>query len=194
MRAPPLALLLAAGAALAGCQESVTTGPATAPLAPGPDPRGARVDPSIVGDRLLAAGEPLLALDAYVEAVGVHGPSPELDRAMAAANLRLGRLGQAERQLRAVVAARPRDAGAWNDLGVVLMERGREGEAERTFRQAFALDPANVTIRDNLLLAGAALDRTRYEEAGTDAAILTRRRDGTFGLLGPDGHPRGAEQ
>lgn len=141
------------------------------------------VAPRIVGDRLMAAGEPELALAAYIRAVGADGPSPELDLAMAGANIRLGRLGQAERLLRDVVRRRPDDARAWNDLGVVLVEGGRAGEAVGAFRRASEAAPENVTIAGNLRMAVETLEAMRYDEAG-QAAILIRRPDGTFGLTG----------
>ena len=178
------ALLLPA--LLAACAAVPRTGVGSDALAPpGPATEAGGVDPRIVGDRLLAEGEPALALDAYIRAVGRDGPSPELDLAMAGANIRLGRLGQAERQLRAVLQARPDDARAWNDLGVVLMERGEIGEAVETFRRAAAAAPDNVTIRENLDRAVEMFDAVRYPAAG-NAATLTRRPDGTFGLIGRD--------
>ncbi|MEM7488683.1 MAG: tetratricopeptide repeat protein [Pseudomonadota bacterium] len=139
----------------------------------------------IVGDRLLAAGEPELALDAYIRAAGRDGLTPDVQLAMASANLELGRLHQSERLLRDVVAAEPQNAGAINNLAVVLLEMGRIGEAQRLFRTAFALQPS-PEIRDNLRVAAAKLERPDYDDASDNAFTLTRRADGTFGLQSPD--------
>ncbi|WP_308915656.1 tetratricopeptide repeat protein [Jannaschia sp. LMIT008] len=147
--------------------------------APGPAD-GSSVDPLIVGDRLLAAGEAEAAMESYVRAAALRGPTPEVRRAIAGANLRLGRLGLAERDLRALVRADPDDPRAWNDLGVVQMERGEIPQARQSFRRAFALDPRDDPFGDNLRLSLSRLDRLRYDGDQRDAFTLTRRDDGTF--------------
>ncbi|MEM9797969.1 MAG: hypothetical protein AAF919_15865 [Pseudomonadota bacterium] len=156
------------------------------PLAPPPVARdGLAVDPLIVGDRLLAAGEPDAALDSYRRAALQYGLTADVKAAMAGANLALGRLGQAERQLRSVVAERPRDASAANNLGVVLLERGETSEAHAMFRTAFALQPS-PEIQANLRLARAKLENLSYDDDQENAFLLTRRADGTFGLVPAD--------
>ncbi len=78
---------------------------------------------------------------------------------MAGANLGLGRLGQAEKMLRDVVAEEPDWPEAWNNLGVVLMERGKTAEAQLVFQKAYALDNGESdSIRDNLRLALAKVE------------------------------------
>ncbi|KIT16529.1 tetratricopeptide repeat protein [Jannaschia aquimarina] len=144
------------------------------------------VDPMIVGDRLLDGGEPELALASYIKAASEQGLTPPLLRGMAAANLRLGRLGQSERLLRQYLEEEPRDAGAWNDLGVILLERGQTGEAHETFRRAFALDASIPEIKENLTRSLSMMEAMRYPEEEESAFTLTRRPDGVFGLHSPE--------
>lgn len=179
-----VALAVFAALALGGCG----AGGAGDPLAPPGVARGADiVDPLIVGDRLLAAGEAELALDSYLRAAaGPRGATPEVRVAMAQANVALGRLGQAEQLLRGVVAEEPRNAPALNNLGVVLLELGRTGEAHGLFRSAFALQPS-PEIRENLRVSGARMAGAVYTGANEDAFTLTRRDNGIYDLNAPDG-------
>jgi Flp pilus assembly protein TadD len=111
----------------------------------------------------MAAGQPELALDAYMRAAGRDGLTVDTLSALGSANLRLGRLGQAEVLLRRAVEEGPDFPPAWNNLGVLLMEQGRYGEASETFRRAYAADSGNSdTIRDNLRLALARMDDPGY--------------------------------
>lgn len=182
------ALLLACGT-LAACQSGVTARGVV-----GGDPLGAPgvargkdgVDPLIVGDRLLAAGEAELALDSYVRAAADVGLTTEIMGAMAGANIRLGRLGQAERLLRDVVDVEPRNGRAWNNLGVALLEQGKSGEALRVFETAFALQPS-PEILENLRVAGAKNETGGYAEPQDEAFTLTRRINGVYNLNSPDG-------
>ena len=159
-------------------------------LPPAGSARGDGIDQRIVGDRLMEAGEPELALEAYMRAaadagdMGQDGLDADLRLGMAAASARLGRLGQAERALRDLAEERPRDPRVLNDLGVVLLQRGRTAEAERVLKTAFALQPS-PEIRGNLRAAQAKLAPIRYEDAGEDAFTLTRRADGTYRLVPP---------
>ncbi|WP_179379185.1 tetratricopeptide repeat protein [Jannaschia marina] len=183
-------LLLLAAAALSACQSGVTARGALAedPLtAPGFARGDDVVDPLIVGDRLLAAGEPDLALDSYLRAAaGPEGLTPEVKAAIAGANIRLGRLGQAERLLREVVEAEPRNGPAWNDLGVALLEQGKTGEALRVFETAFALQPSPEILR-NLRVASAKIENGGYAVAQDEAFTLARRGTGVYDLRSPDG-------
>lgn len=146
------------------------------------------VDGLIVGHRLMAAGEYELALEAYYRAAGEQGFTADVLSALGSANLRLGRLGQAERVLRQAIEVDERFVPAWNNLGVTLMERGNVAEARNVFRTAFALDNGDSEqIRDNLRLAIAKLERPRYDapeaEENNNAFQLVRRGNGRFLLL-----------
>ena len=154
----------------------------------GVNPRQEAVDGLTVGHRLMAAGEYELALKAYYRAAGEDGVNADTLSAIGSANLRLGRLGQAEQALKRALDADPTFVPALNNLGVVLMERGRTGEAKRVFEQAYALDSGQSdSIRENLKLAIAQTDQTLYPE-DTDAPSepkynLMRRGNGEYVLL-----------
>lgn len=178
-----LALALTLGAT------SACTGGIGAPVkggkaAPGVDIRRESVDGLTVGHRLMASGEYELALKAYYRAAGDKGLDVDVLSALGSANLKLGRLGQAETLLRRAIKLDESFAPAWNNLGVVLMESGQEGEAERVFRTAFALDSGNSTqIRENLRLALAKLENPGYAEENNTTFALVRRGSGEYQLL-----------
>ncbi|WP_407650454.1 tetratricopeptide repeat protein [Anianabacter salinae] len=155
------------------------------PYAPvGIDPDGETVDGLIVGHRLMEAQEYELALDAYIRGAAEQGLTPDTLSAMGSANLKLGRLDQAENLLRQAVEKDETFVPAWNNLGVVLMEQGKTGEAMATFRQAFALDSGgNAGIRENLSLALAKLDNPEYSEQNKSDFALVRRGKGDYRLL-----------
>lgn len=141
------------------------------------------MDPNIVADRLLAAGEPELALESYTRAAVRDGLTPDLIVSISTANIRLGRLNQAERQLREVLEDNPDHIGALNNLAVVLMETGEFGEATLTFRKAFALDSGQTPeIRENLRIALAKIENPSYTEEQS-AYTLVRRGNGVVSLV-----------
>jgi len=142
------------------------------------------VDGLIVGHRLMAAGEYELALKAYFRAAGQQGLNVDVLSALGSANLRLGRLGQAETLLRQAIEKDETFPPAWNNLGVVLMEQRKFGEAARVFRTAFALDSGqSVEIRDNLRLALENLSTPAYPVAVNYKFALVRRGQGDYLLL-----------
>lgn len=166
----------------------------TAPeLSPGADPFAPHgsvttddaVDGLIVGHRLMAAGQYELALRAYLRAAGEIGTNADVLSALGSANLRLGRLGQAETLLRRAVKDDQRFVPAWNNLGVVLMETGRPAEASRVFQTAFALDSGNSDeIRENLSLALANINNPTYTPDQNKSEFdLVRRGNGRYLLL-----------
>lgn len=153
------------------------------PFAPGVDPAGVSVDGLIVGHRLMAAGEYELALEEYYRAAYERGVDVDILSAVGSANLQLGRLGQAEKLLRDAIKLDDTFAPAWNNLGVVLMERGRYAEAANVFRTAFALDSGeSAEIRDNLTLALAKIENPSYSIDDTNFALV-RRGQGDYELL-----------
>ncbi len=142
------------------------------------------VDGLIVGHRLMQAGEAELALKAYLRAGGEQGINVDVLSALGSANLKLGRLGQAETLLRQALKQDETFVPAWNNLGVVLMERGSIGEAERVFRTAFALDSGeSAEIRENLRLAIAKLESSSYAEQDNSTFALVRRGRSEYVLL-----------
>lgn len=132
----------------------------------------------------MAAGEYELALRAYFRAAAEQGATADTLSAIGAANLRLGRLGQAEQALRRALDREPEFVPALNNLGVVMSEHRRWGEARHLFQAAFALDSGrSPEIRENLRLALANLENTRYSSENDNNFALVRRGEGRFLLL-----------
>lgn len=133
----------------------------------------------------MAAGEYELALKAYNRAAAQQGLNVDTMSAIGSANLSLGRLGQAERWMRRAVEEDPTFPPAWNNLGVILMEKGQVAEASEVFRRAYAADNGNSDeIRDNLRLALANLanpDNNQLEE--NQNYNLIRRGTGDYVLM-----------
>lgn len=143
------------------------------------------IDGLIIGHRLMAAGEYELALRAYTRAAAQQGLNVDTLSALGSANLRLGRLGQAERLLRRATEQEPDFPAAWNNLGVILLEKGEYAEASEVFRRAFATDNGNSDqIRENLRLALANLGDPDYDPDKQNQAFqLVRRGTGDFVIL-----------
>jgi tetratricopeptide (TPR) repeat protein len=151
----------------------------------GADAHGEGVDGLLVGHRLMAAGENELALKAYLRAAAEQGINADVLSAIGSCNLALGRLGQAEQILRRALEIDPEFVPAVNNLGVVLMERGKTGEARVVFQQAFALDSGETdSIRENLQLAIAATEQPAYDAPPVDPTFsLVRRGRSEYELL-----------
>ncbi len=142
------------------------------------------IDGLLVGHRLMAAGEFELALKAYTRAASQQGLNVDTLSALGSANLRLGRLGQAEKLLRRATDEEPNFPAAWNNLGVILMEQGKIAEAAEVFRRAFATDNGNSDqIRENLRITLALLDDPAYDPNQSQDVKLVRRGSGDFVLL-----------
>jgi tetratricopeptide (TPR) repeat protein len=143
------------------------------------------VDGLTVGHRMMASGEYELALKAYNRSLARDGLTADVLSALGSANLRLQRLGQAERLLRAAVKRDENFAPAWNNLGVVLASTGQNSEAAIVFRIAFGLDSGKSDeIRSNLNRALAKKDQNVYiGEKEVEEFELVRRGNGRFLLL-----------
>lgn len=181
MRLLDISLLLSS-LALAAC----VPGGAVSRNSPyGVDARGDAVDGLTVGHRLMEAGEPELALKAYMRAAGEQGINVDVLSAIGSANLALGRLGQAEQILRRALEEDPTFVPAMNNLGVVLMEQGKTGEARVIFQQAFAQDSGQTdSIRENLKLAIARSEATVYDPTQEEGGFrLVRQEKGKYVLL-----------
>ena len=184
---PLTALLLFA--TLSACDTGRIDPGDTGPFAPGVDLDAAGADNLEVGHRLITAGEYELAIRAFNRAALDRGAlDAEILSGMGTANLGLGRLNQAERLLRrAVEDYEDPWPEIWNNLGVVLMEQGKTGEAVEVFRRAFALDDGESTqIRDNLRLALAKSEFSDNVPPNDTAFKLVRRGSSDY-LLRPAG-------
>jgi Flp pilus assembly protein TadD len=173
-------------ATIAACSnpDALATQFAGLPPPPGTPVVQEAVDGLEVGHRLMAAGEYELALKAYLRGAAEQGANADVLSALGSANLRLGRLGQAELLLRRALDADQTFVPAWNNLGVVLMETNRFGEARQVFRTAFALDSGRSDeIRENLRLAIAKMENPGYPVTNNNNLRLVRRGSGQFLLL-----------
>lgn len=165
----PLRLLLqsaalAAAAACAAPQENAAPPPALE-----------------IGHSLVAARQYEAALKAFNRAALREGLTGEVLAGMGAANLGLGRLGQAEDLLRRAAEAEPDWPENLNNLGVVLLERGKTAEAERYLRKAFALDNGESdAIRDNLRLALAKMEKTDNNTPQSTGYELVPQSGGSY--------------
>lgn len=173
---------------LAACMQSGGLG-ASGPDGNAPygvDPGEKGVDGLLVGHRLMEAGEYELALKAYYRAAAEDGMNADTLSAIGSADLALGRLGQAEDVLRRALKVDPGFVPALNNLGVVLMEQGKPGEARVMFQQAYALDSGQTdSIRENLRLAIAQSEAGVYDPDQEEKPVmkLVRRGQGTYVLL-----------
>ena len=148
---------------------------------PGVDLRKEAEDGIIVGNRLMAAGEYELALNAFTRAALQEGMSQDVLIGIGTANLELGRLGQSEKLLRQAVDQFPDSPEAWNNLGVVLMEAGKTPEAQQVFQKAYALDDGESdSIRDNLRLALAKSEKTDNTAGQSEEYKLVQRGQGEY--------------
>lgn len=177
---PPFLVIVALVLAACGPNAGVTR---NQPF--GVDARGDAVDGLIVGHRLMEAGEYELALKAYYRAAGEIGVNVDSLSAIGSANLALGRLGQAEQILRRATEQDPSFVPALNNLGVVLMEQGKTGEARVVFQQAFALDSGETdSIRENLKVAIAQSEASVYDPNQEEGGFrLVRQEKGKYVLL-----------
>ena len=171
--------------ALAACSPAGGFGVTGENNPPAADAKGQGVDGLIVGHRLMEAGEYELALRAYLRAAAQQGVNVDTLSALGSANLKLGRLGQAEQLLRRALEEDGRFVPALNNLGVVLMERGKAGEARVYFQQAFALDSGQSdSIRENLKRAIAQSESSVYDTPEEKPRFnLVRRGNGEYLLL-----------
>lgn len=173
---PPLFLLLAA------CSSGGLNPSKDSPYAPGHKAGGAAVDGLVVGHRLMEAGEYELALRAFTRAAAAEGLTVDVLSALGSANIGLGRLGQAEKLLRRAIREDDAVPEAWNNLGVVLMERDQFAEAAQIFQRAYALDDGQSdSIRDNLRLALAKTETSDYAGQNNEQNYkLVRRGSSDF--------------
>ncbi|MDV4145952.1 MULTISPECIES: tetratricopeptide repeat protein [Shimia] len=176
MRSALRPALLTSLLALAACDTGGLSESRTGPFAPGVDHSEEAVDGLVVGDRLMDAGEHELALKAYIRAAGDHGMTPDVLISLGSANLALGRLGQAESFLKRALEKDETRPDAWNNLGVILLEKGEVAQSVQVFRKAYALDNGDSDmIRDNLRLALAKLENPSYDDEQANEYKMVRR-------------------
>jgi tetratricopeptide (TPR) repeat protein len=174
-------LAIVAAATVASCNSTSQPPLPDNPFPPGIDHSKSAVDGVEVGQRLMAAGEYELAMDAFTRAALDEGLTTEILTGLGTANLGLGRLGQAEKMLRRAVVEDPEWPEAWNNLGVLLMEQGKTAEATQIFRKAYALDNGQSdSIRDNLRIALAKTEKPANTVEQQEDYKLVQRGKGEF--------------
>lgn len=177
---PALAAFLCLGLSACGGPDRIDLAE-NGPFAPGVDPRGEAVNGVEVGHRLLAANEYELAIKAFNRAALEQGMDGEILSGLGTANLGLGRLNQAERQLRRATTDFDPTPEDLNNLGVVLMEKGETAEAVEYFRRAFALDDGESTlIRDNFRQALAKSENSVSLSHNDNGYKLVRRSSSDY--------------
>ena len=155
-------------------------------FAPGVNQRKQAEDGVDVGHRLMAAGQFELAIKSFNRAALERGIDGEILSGLGSANLGLGRLGQAEALLRRAIKEDETEPEDWNNLGVVLMERGKTAEAVEVFKRAFALDDGESdAIRDNLRSALAKLENSANVSVDDENYKLVRRGAGDYLISEP---------
>ncbi|MEW9919281.1 tetratricopeptide repeat protein [Marimonas sp. MJW-29] len=175
------ALVSAALIGLAACSPGGFSASKDPVFAPGVDLAEDAEDGIEVGHRLMAAGQYELAIKSFNRAALAQGMNGEILSGLGSANLGLGRLGQAEMLLRRAVKEEGEHPETWNNLGVVLMERGETAEAVQIFKRAYALDNGESdAIRDNLRLALAKSENSDTLEIDDESYKLVRRGSGDY--------------
>ena len=170
---------------LTGCVQGPALSGGGRGLAPVGSPEGVEApDGLIVGHRLMAAGEFELALKAYSRAAADQGLTVDVLSAIGSANLKLGRVNQAEQLLERAIDEDESFAPAWNNLGIVFTSRGDYTAARQAFEAAFANDGGqSEEILQNLRLA-IQNQQEAQEDRATEANFqLVRRGNGRFLLL-----------
>lgn len=100
--------------------------------------------------------------------------------------MQTGRLSEAERRIRAAIAASPKAAAFHGNLGTVLVGLGRADEAMASYRQAVGLDEGYVDGWRNMASLAARLDDHEGSAlAYSNVVRLTQGADGgALGYLG----------
>ncbi|MBI5623467.1 MAG: tetratricopeptide repeat protein [Elusimicrobia bacterium] len=94
---------------------------------------------------------------------------------------RSGKMDEAEKEFRALIAAHPSDPGILNYLGYSLADRGRKlAEAEALINQAVRLDPKNGAYQDSLGWVYFRQGRSTEAVAELSAAAAKLPEDGTI--------------
>ena len=114
--------------------------------------------------------------------------TPEILSGLGTAHFALGRLGQAETLYRRAAETPQANPETWNNLAVILMERGKTSEAIGIFQKAYALDDGESTlIRDNLRLALTKTENSDTVDPKNNEAYKLVRRGTSDYLLRPSG-------
>ena len=129
-------VLIAIGMLSGGCVAPTEGAAITPPPQIRPEPGGTYL---AVGNRLLAAQEPALAMKAYLASIGVEGMSFAAFTGAGVAAYRQGLLTQSQRYFERASRLAPDSVVGPNNLGVVLFKLKEYYPASNSFRAAVAL-------------------------------------------------------
>lgn len=165
-----LALVALAGCELAAPHPVVELPPATTL----PEPTGSWFD---LGTKLLAAGQPAQAHDAFIRSMRVEGMTAAAFTGAGVAAQRQGLLTEAKRYFERAKELDPGSIAAHNNLGAALYGLGEIQAARHAFRIAFALSSgASKQAAQNLTMAELAIARTEAEAAAGEPPLLPNPR------------------
>ena len=117
---------------------------------------------SRIGDLLVRSGKKAEAIPEYEKALQINPADMQTQANLATAYLETGRLADAERVYKAIIAIDETYAAAYNGLGVVAIQRQDGTAARGYFEKTVQLDPDLVEAQLNLgLLYKMAGDRAR---------------------------------
>jgi tetratricopeptide (TPR) repeat protein len=103
------------------------------------------------GEMLIASGDARAALQMYDDALTEEAGNADLLYGRSLAYEKLGRVGDAERDLRSILDDEPDDARALNALGYMLtVHTDRLAEAEPMIARALELQPDDAAIMDSM--------------------------------------------
>jgi len=120
---------------------------------------------------------------AFALALGSAAPAQDVPAALQAPfeegvrALKAGRLDEAEKAFRDVLAKGGASAPVHNNLGIVHQERGEHERAVAEFREAVRLDPAHVSPRILLGASLLALGRVKEARAELERAVKLAPRE-----------------
>jgi predicted O-linked N-acetylglucosamine transferase (SPINDLY family) len=123
---------------------------------------------------LEAAGRREAAVNALKEAAKLEPRSPEILANLAASELALGRIGDAEATVRSALAVAPTHAAAWHNLALVLEPQGRLLEALDASSRAVSLSPDTVAFAGFKAQLETTAGMVRKAHATLDAALARK--------------------
>jgi tetratricopeptide (TPR) repeat protein len=126
----------------------------------------------VLGRVLTSLGRSTDAFEELTRAAADRPDDPAVQLALADVQLARQDFEAALAVYRRYVAAVPRDAGAWTNLGIAALATGRSDEGIDALRRAVALQPQ--AARSHVNLASALADAGRMGEATSHAAEAAR--------------------
>jgi predicted O-linked N-acetylglucosamine transferase (SPINDLY family) len=131
---------------------------------------------SLLGEILLANGEPARAAHALERLIALRPLDAAAQRRLATAWLETGRAADAARVLRTAIDLEPRSVRAHNNLGKALLQLGAVADAIACFEAALELDARHALAHHNLGLALRASGDLERAQAAFERALALEPR------------------